>query len=373
MQELEARVALVVARKFTPLGMTNLLKRFGSAAAVCGAGKSEILKTPKVNRKGPDALAEVIRSGEHLREIEKAKENGIGFVMLEDEAYPEALRRIPDPPPLLYVRGELRPDDALALAIVGGRSSTYYGNSQAARFSRDFAGRGITVVSGLARGVDTAAHRAALEAGGRTIAVVGSGLLDVYPPDNELFALDVAENGAVISEFTLETPGVARNFPQRNRLISGLSLGVLVIEATLRSGSLITARMAADQGREVFALPGKVDAETSAGPHELIRQGAHLVAEPRHIYDELDAFKVLPEKKPEPGKKKSRSAVATRFNFSPYEEVIWKSLMPSDGMTTDEVVAASGVKLSIVASSLMMLEMKGAAKRLPGKRYVRLE
>jgi DNA processing protein len=268
----------------------------------------------------------------------------------------------------MYVRGELTADDALAIAVVGGRSATYYGTAQAARFARDFATRRVTVVSGLARGIDTAAHRAALEAGGRTLAVVGSGLLNVYPPENDKFALDVAANGAVISEFPLDTPGRARNFPQRNRLISGLSLGVLVVEATMRSGSLITARFAAEQGREVFALPGKVDSDLSQGPHHLIREGAHLVHEPAHVYEELAMLKTLPEEAA-PEERKT----GLPHGLSSTESALWMSLQPSDGLTPDELSRQTSMPVSQVAAGLLTLEMKRLAKQLPGKRYVRQE
>jgi DNA processing protein len=368
MNELEARVALTVARKFTPLAVNNLLKRFGSAAAAVGAPRAELLRTPKVNRAGPDALAEVIRNGQHLRELETAHKHGIGLITPADEQYPELLKRIEDPPLLLYVRGNLTPDDALALAVVGGRSASYYGTAQAARFARDFATRRVTVVSGLARGIDTAAHRAAIEAGGRTLAVVGSGLLNVYPPENDKFSLEVAGSGAVISEFPLDTPGRARNFPQRNRLISGLSLGVLVIEATLRSGSLITARLAAEQGREVFALPGKVDSDLSEGPHMLIRDGARMVCEPAHVYEELPMLKPLPEESA-PGKPKSTLPAG----LSSTEAALWRQLKPSDGLTPDELGGACGMPIPQVAAGLLTLEMKRLAKQLPGKRYVRLD
>ena len=368
MKELEAKVALTVASKFTPLGMANLLKHFGTASAVVGAKKTEINRIPKVNRKGADAIAEVIRKGDHLREIEKCEKHGVRLMQLEDQDYPQFLKRIDDPPPLLYVRGEINELDDLSIAIVGGRSASYYGTSQASRFARDFATRRVTVVSGLARGIDTAAHKAALEAGGRTLAVVGSGLLDIYPPENERFVHEIAESGAVISEFPLETPGRARNFPQRNRVISGLSLGVLVIEATKKSGSLITARLALEQGREVLALPGKVDSELSEGPHELIRQGAHLVSEPEHVYESLEMLKQLPEEKV-PGKKKS----STPAGLSPTEASIWPVLQPSDGLTVDELMQKTGLPAAQISSGLLTLEMKRLAKSLPGKRYVRLE
>ncbi|MBZ0136237.1 MAG: DNA-processing protein DprA [Planctomycetes bacterium] len=367
MNELEAKVALACARKFTPLAMANLLKRFGSAKSVVGAPKTEISKVPKVNKNGAEALADVIKTGEHLREIDECASQGIRLLQIEDAAYPQLLKRIDDPPPLLYMRGEINAMDDLALAIVGGRAASYYGTAQAARFARDFAVRRVTVVSGLARGIDTAAHRAAIEGGGRTIAVVGSGLLDIYPPENKTFARELSEHGAVISEFPLHTPGRARNFPQRNRIISGLSLGVLVVEATRRSGSLITARLAAEQGREVFALPGKVDSDLSQGPHDLIREGASLVAEPAHVYEGLEMLKLLPEEKA-PDK-----TPGVPQGMSPTEAALWKVLKPSDGMTVDELMGITGLATQQIASGLLTLEMKRLAKALPGKRYVRLD
>lgn len=368
MDEIEARLALVVARKFTPVALSNLLKRFGSAAAVLGAGKEALLSVPGVNRQGPDALAEVVRERQHLKELELARQHGIALVSSADAAYPEPLKRIEDPPILLYVKGALHADDTLSLAIVGSRNATVYGTSQAARFARDFATRRITVVSGLARGIDTAAHRAALEGSGRTIAVVGSGLLDVYPPENKRFVEDVARNGAAISEFPLDTPGVARNFPQRNRIISGLALGVVVIEAGLKSGSLITATLAAEQGREVFAVPGKVDHELSRGAHKLIREGAKLVEEPAHVYEELAMLKLLPE---QPAAESARPLLPN--GLSSTESALWPLLAPSDPLSVDDLIERTGLPAAQVASGLLTLEMKRLARGLPGKRYVRLD
>ncbi|MDC1142138.1 DNA-processing protein DprA [Planctomycetota bacterium] len=367
MRDVEAAVALTMARKFTPIAISNLLERFGSAAGIVGANPAEISRTSKVNRSGAKALAEVIQSGKHLKEIERAKEHGVALVCLHDDGYPKALTNIDTPPLLLYVKGELLPDDALAIGIVGSRSASYYGNAQAARFARDMGSRRLTVVSGLARGIDTAAHRAALEAGGRTIAVVGSGLLNVYPPENRPFVDEIKESGAVISEFPLDTSGVARNFPQRNRIISGLSLGVLVVEATEKSGSLITARTASEQGREVFALPGKVDSPLSSGPHKLIKDGAALVTDPADIYANLPMLELPQEDAPT----KAESKVP--HGLSPTEGQLWPFLHPSDGVTVDELIARSDLKAPQISSALTLLEMKRFAKSLPGNRYVRLE
>lgn len=367
MDELQAKVALAVARKFTPAALAALYKRFGSAAAIVGSTPDQITSVPGVNREAPNALAEVIRTGEHEREIAKAAEHGIIFVQIEDAAYPEALKRIADPPLLLYVKGTIIREDTLAIAIVGSRNATVYGTSQAARFARDFGTRRLTVVSGLARGIDTSAHRAALEAGGRTLAVVGSGLLDVYPPENARFVDEIAASGAALSEFPLYTPGVARNFPQRNRIIAGLALGVLVIEAGLKSGSLITARLALEQGREVFALPGKVDHDLSQGAHKLIKEGAALVEGPDDVYAGLPMLKLPEESAPE----KPKSTMPA--GLSPTEAQIWPRLKPSDPLGIDEIIDQTGLQPAQVTTGLLTLEMKRLAKSLPGKRYVRLD
>lgn len=367
MNELEAKVALCVARKFTPAACAALYARFRSAAAVVGANREQIAAVPGVSREAPDALAEVIRTGEHLREIEKAAQHGVAFIQIEDAQFPEALKRIPDPPLLLYVRGTIEREDTLALAIVGSRNATVYGTSQAARFARDFGTRRITVVSGLARGIDTSAHRAALEAGGRTFAVVGSGLMDIYPPENARFVDEIAASGAAISEFPLYTPGVARNFPRRNRIISGLSLGVVVIEAGLKSGSLITARLAAEQGREVFAVPGKVDHDLSQGAHKLIKEGAALVEGPEDVYAGLPLLKLPEEATPE------KKGAATPAGLSPTEAQLWPKLMPSDPIGIDELIEQTGLAPAQVTTGMLTLEMKRLAKSLPGKRYVRLD
>ncbi|MCC6573722.1 MAG: DNA-protecting protein DprA [Planctomycetes bacterium] len=366
--ELLARLSFVTARKFSPLGLKNVLQRFGSFDAALGASKDALANIPKVSRDAPQALAEVIRDGTHKRELEACEKHGVRLLMLGHDGYPQPLAGIEDPPILLYLRGDLRREDALAIAIVGSRSSTHYGNSQAARFARDFAVRGITVVSGMARGVDTAAHKAALEAKGRTIAMIGSGLLDIYPPENKRLADEIAASGAIVSEFPLETPGVARNFPQRNRLISGMSLGVLVAEADVKSGSLITARLALEQAREVFAIPGKVDNETSRGCHALIKEGAHLVEEPIDIYGVLEPTKkLLAEQPQDDGKKKSPPGLSTT------EAALYPLLAPSDALSIDDLIDKSGLPAAQVTSGLMTLELKRLAKSLPGKLYVRLD
>ena len=210
---------------------------------------------------------------------------------LQDKDYPLNLRYIYQPPATIYLEGNLIAQDNIAIAIVGSRRATDYGLNNAERIGFELASRGITVVSGLARGIDSAAHRGALKAGGRTIAVLGSGLDVIYPPENKKLAQDIAQGGAVISEFIPDTPPHRENFPRRNRIISGLSLGVVVVEAAKRSGALITENFALEQGREVFALPGKVDSFTSGGVHDLIKEGAKLIESIEDIIEELEPLK----------------------------------------------------------------------------------
>jgi len=217
---------------------------------------------------------------------------------LQDKDYPTNLKYIYQPPATIYLEGSIIPQDQIAIAIVGSRRATDYGLNNAERLGFELAARGIAVISGLARGVDSAAHRGALKAKGRTIAVLGSGLNRLYPPENKNLAREIARSGALISEFTPDTPPERQNFPRRNRIISGLSLGVVIVEAAKRSGALITAGFALEQGREVFALPGKIDSFTSGGTHDLIKQGAKLIESVEDIIEELEPLRNLTKELP---------------------------------------------------------------------------
>ncbi|MBQ1277007.1 MAG: DNA-processing protein DprA, partial [Thermoguttaceae bacterium] len=260
-----------------PLTAERLIAYFGTASEVLRASRRDLERVEKV---GP-TLARKISQAREACDVEAlirfCEENGIEIVALRDARYPARLREIDNPPRLLYVRGSFAPEDRAAIAIVGTRGATRYGLDQARRLGRELAEAGFTVVSGLALGIDGAAHRGALEVGGRTLAALGGGVAKVYPREHEDLARLVANSGAVFSEYHPLTSPLAGNFPARNRIVSGLSLGVLVVESPLRSGSLITARLAAEQNREVFALPGPVDRETSRGCHQLLREGAALV------------------------------------------------------------------------------------------------
>jgi len=257
-----------------PVRLRNLLQHFGSVEAVLSASIAELTQVEQI---GPSTAASIFshrRDDTGDREIERAADVGARILCLEDADYPPMLRRISDPPTCLYVRGDLRPTDGVALAIVGSRRCSHYGMEQARRFAEGLARAGMTIVSGLARGIDGAAHRAALDVGGRTLAVLGNGLASVYPPEHEDMAAEIVRSGALLSELAVDQPPDAKNFPPRNRIIVGLTMGVLVIEASRRSGALISARLANDCNREVFALPGRVDQlEYSGGTNGAIREG----------------------------------------------------------------------------------------------------
>ncbi|MBL7084484.1 MAG: DNA-protecting protein DprA [Candidatus Omnitrophica bacterium] len=297
-------------------------------------------------------------------EIISAK-NKVKTLSLADKAYPTNLRYIYDPPSTLYVNGNIIPQDNIAIAIVGSRRATAYGLNNAERLSFELAAKGITIVSGLARGVDSAAHRGALKAGGRTIAVLGSGLNVIYPPENEGLAKEICQNGAVISEFSHQTPPHRHNFPRRNRIISGLSLGVVVVEAARKSGALITADFALEQGREVFALPGKVDSFVSVGTHDLIKDGAKLVGTSEDIIEELEPLMSEYIKQA-----KGDDKTKIEPNLPEQEQRIY-SCLTSEPMHIDEIMEKVTLAYGRLLTCLLKLEHKKLVKELPGKRFMK--
>ncbi|CAN5542438.1 DNA-processing protein DprA [soil metagenome] len=274
-----------------PVLQMRLIQACGNVASACEANASTLRAIEGIGAGKSKTIFDSLRrsADEVQRELAKVRDAGVSLICIEDEAYPALLREIPDPPAVLYVRGALEPRDLNSLAIVGSRKCSLYGREQAERFAALLAGAAVTVVSGGARGVDSSAHRGAMaHERGRTIAVLGSGVDVAYPPENASLFDQIAQRGAVISEYPLGTPPIAENFPRRNRIVSGMTRGVLVIEADERSGALITARQACDDhGRPVFALPGRVDNKLSIGPHKLIRDGATLVTKLEDILDEL--------------------------------------------------------------------------------------
>src|SRR2546425_755979 len=286
-------------------------------------------------------------------------------IALGDERYPELLRAIYDPPPVLYCDGSLEPGDRQAVAIVGSRQATPYGLRITETLAGELSALGFTILSGFARGIDAAAHRAALAAGGRTIAVLGCGLDVDYPPGHASLHAEIAGSGAVLTEFAHGTPPRATNFPRRNRIISGLALGVVVVEAAEDSGSLITARLALEQGREVFAVPGSIDAPTSRGPHGLLKQGAKLVETVDDIVEELlpQLDRPLQTLKSEP-----IAALPEHVELSPSERTVL-DLISREPLHLDDLTERSRLTTPAVAGILLGLELKALVKQLPGQRY----
>ena len=318
-------------------------------------------------------------------ELERAASQEITIISRDDDAYPAMLESIPDPPSVLYVTGTLEPRDLNALAVVGSRRCSFYGREQAERFGALLAGAGISVVSGGARGVDSAAHRGALShPQGRTIAVLGCGVDSVYPPENVALFDMIKDRGAVISEYPLGTPPLAENFPRRNRIVSGMSRGVLVIEADARSGALITARQACDDhGRPVFALPGRVDNKMSAGPHLLIRDGATLVT---CLEDILEGLGPLPQSavdmplfdltigpesiEDEPTADAAAPAAAPAVTMTPEQLTILRHL-DGDALAADAIIERSGLPAHVVMRELTVMSLKGLIKRVDGQTYAK--
>ena len=292
-------------------------------------------------------------------EIAKVHNAGAWIVTLLDEMYPAQLKKLPDAPPVLYIKGSLIPHDERALAMVGTRKATTYGRDVAHHFAKELAANGITVVSGLAQGIDAAAHRGALDGGGRTFGVLGSGIDNIYPREHLKLAQEIAQNGAIISEFPVGAPPEARNFPRRNRIISGLSLGVLVVEAPEKSGAMITASVAAEQGRDVFAVPGNIFSMTSGGTNRLIQDGAKLVI---NVADILDEFNIVHNNV-------QTRVVTEQIAPANANEIKLLDYLGADPIHIDDLVRMSGLPVAMVSSTLTILELKGLARSVGYMQY----
>lgn len=344
--------------------LSRLLERFGSPEAILAASRRELEEVEGVGSALSRNICKARKQIDARAQMKSAEKFAVKIITAASDDYPKPLRRIFDPPLVLYVKGEYKEEDALAMAIVGSRRASYYGKNQAERLAGSLAKMGFTIVSGMAWGIDSAAHRGALAAGGRTIAVLGSGLANPYPKGNEKLLAEIVENGAAITEFPLNFPPRPENFPRRNRLISGLCLGVVVVEAAERSGSLITARWAMEQGREVFAVPGPIDSTTSRGTHRLIKDGAKLVERVEDVIEELGPLAevltpVPKEKKPGPS------------GLKPEEEKILEVLSPSEPKSIEDIIAETGLTAQAASSVLMVLELRKLVKQLAGKRFVK--
>jgi DNA processing protein len=316
-----------------------------------------------------EKLATIQQSRSFADESERLQTLQVALLTFADADYPPLLRWIAEPPPVLYVRGSLQPAHEFAVAVVGSRKPSPYGRMAAQRFSADLVQQGYTVISGLARGIDRVAHESALRAGGQTLAVLGSGINVIYPPENRRLVEQICVNGAVMSEFPLDTKPDRWNFPRRNRIISGLALGTLVVEATIRSGSLHTARHALEQGREVFAIPGRIDAPGSQGTHQLIKQGAKLVETLDDVVEEFpEIVRRSAQRYRRPESDTLPAQVAADLST---QEARLLALIPSEETHIDAIIQTSQLPAHVVMSILVTLELRGLVRQFPGKLFVR--
>lgn len=366
--ETEARVLLSLHPKIGPVRFARLLERFASASAALAAPREAWESLEGVGGAAAAIRRELAALGPALeKELAAVRRAGYRTLTGADADYPEAVRSLRDAPPVLYLWGTLRPRDQWAVALVGSRSASPYGRAVAERLARELAQAGVTVVSGLARGVDAAAHAGALSGGGRTVGVLGSGFSRFYPPENRRLAERMAENGAVVTEFPLESPPDATHFPRRNRLIAAFALGVVVVEAREKSGALITARLAADQGKDVFAVPGSIFSPGSRGPHRLLREGARPVESAEDVLEEIHALSELinapRSTPPAPGRPGDLPPGSRRL----------LAVLTEDPVGIDALAARAGLSPADVATGLLHLELSGWARELPGKNYVRTE
>ena len=359
-----------------PRAATKLLERFGSADAVFHGRRTELESL----RMKPETIESILKREFHEKagvELERVKALGGDILILDDGSYPSMLREIDDPPPVLYVKGDWQACfDQPGVGVIGSRMCSTYGVNASEMLSRDLASRGITVVSGLARGIDTAAHRGAIAGKGKTIGVIGTGIDTVYPRENNGLVREILESGGcIVSQFPLGTPPLAENFPYRNRIISGLSLGVLIVEASERSGSLITARLAMEQNREVMAVPGNITSGNSFGTNYLIKSGAKLVQQWQDVVAELPseiAAAILP---PKIEKAKAEDAVRqpelTPADMTDNERKIWSILNPDEPVHIDILLEQSGLSFGDLNTALVSLDIRDLIRVLPGKHYAR--
>jgi DNA processing protein len=366
MNPAEALVALNLIEHVGPVRVRQLLEHFGEAPAVLRASKSQLLQVRGIGEDTAQAIAtweKTIKLGEELKRI---SDFGCHILTQADEDYPELLRQIYDPPVVLYVKGKLTAKDKNAVAMVGSRMTTHYGVETARKLAYQLAYVGVTVVSGGARGIDSAAHQGALSAKGRTVAVLGTGINIVFPPENAELFERIADNGAIITQFPFNRNADKQSFPIRNRIVAGMTLGTVVVEANLTSGALITANMAVENGRQIFAVPGRIDSPRSKGCHELIKKGAKLCEGAEDILSEFEYL--FPASNRPPGA--SETGALPALTLSENEQKVYDALSIEES-STDEVIRRSGLPSSAVSVALLGLEMKRLIKQLPGKLFVR--
>ncbi len=375
--ETEACIALNMIPGVGPARMRALLEIFHTPQRVLAAGKAALAAVTGVGPETAAAIAGWESSMDLGAELKRVADFGARVITRDAAEYPAPLRTVENAPFVLYVWGDLRAEDARAIGIVGSRNVTHYGMDTAKRLSYQFALAGYTVVSGLARGIDTAAHMGALAAKGRTVAVIGSGLAKLYPPENLGLAEKIAQSGAVVSEYPMERPADRQTFPYRNRIVAGWGRGLVVAEAGLNSGALITAHQAIEQGRPVYAVPGQIDRPTSAGSNRLIRQGAQLITGADDVLEDLQTLFPAPKREvkavaPElPLSGENVPAVPVVGAKLSHDETLIATALEAGDLSLDELVAATRLPPYKVSGTLTLLEMKRVVRALPGQRYAR--
>ncbi len=377
-QQLLDALRLSLVRGIGPRLQQELLQRFGSPGAVLAAPPDMLRAVPGIGPKVAAALFAARGDDAAENALARCRQRRVDLLTVDADCYPRMLKETTDPPAVLYCQGRLEPCDALSVAIVGSRSCSHYGRQQAEKLAGGLARAGMTIISGLARGIDGSAHRGALQAGGRTIAVLATGIDEIYPPEHTDLARDVVTQGALVSESPLGQKPLAGLFPQRNRIISGLSLGVIVIEASRKSGALHTARHAIDQNREVFALPGPVDSRGHQGCHDLIRDGAKLITGVDDVLDELGPLsEPVPISQPAAAADATESLVEREEIHSPRELTLSDqerhvlNLIPREPVHIDAILREADLEHSRILSTLTVLEMKRMVRRFPGGNYCR--
>jgi len=372
----EALIALNMVPKLGPVRIRRLLDRFGSADAILTAQRDQLIA---LDGFGPETIKPLLHWEDHVdlsTELATLKERQLHVITPQDDHWPKHFEHLYDAPLLLYVWGKITPADSHALAIVGSRRATHYGLQQTKKIAYQLAYAGYSIISGLARGIDTAAHEGAIAAGGRTLAVLGSGLSQLYPPENIGLAERIADgHGAVLSEYPLTTPPSKTTFPQRNRIVAAWNSGLLVTECPSRSGALITANLASDNGKQIFALPGPVDRPNSGGCHDLIRQGAVLVTSGTDILDDLSQLSLdqpTPLDRTETPHPTSSQTTAKdpEPTLSEEEKKILQAI-GSEERNIDDLVRLTKLDPAILSPTLLQLEMKAKVRALPGLRYAR--
>lgn len=356
----EALIALNMVGEIGSIRLKKLIEYLGTPEDILKSPRNKLEKIYGIGEKISGKIVS-LKVSEIEKELDSARQKGLRVITVEDSEYPVNLRNISDPPIVLYVKGELKPEDDFSIGVVGSRRASFYGLSQAEEFSCGLAAHGFTIVSGMARGIDTFSHKGALKSGGRTIAVIGSGFNYLYPAENKKLSDEISGNGAVISEFPLDTKPLPQNFPRRNRLISGMSLGLLVVEAARNSGALITADFALEQNREVFAIPGKIDSPTSFGTNELIKQGAKLTTDISDILEEFDSTLLNESKEP----------IKNHIFAEKDEEGMLLNLISPQGVQLEELVERSRIDIPHISDMLLKLQMRKLIKQLPGKQFAR--